>query len=991
MIRLLIWIVLIHFIKRSSQQECEKDFLKTQPFNCEFQYEKSQAILQCSVDNPSDKTFYFLKIFWQEEVQNDTESIFQSFLSSNLTSESAFYVCKSTYKDFISLDPSILSQFCNSCLDSLSEFINETSVERLQINNSKYSYIFRILDEFPLLTEINFLDNLVLNISEVNFGNLKLINVLSLRNNTIDILPGGMFSNLKLLQKLDLSQNGIEFLSNLSFGKLLNLKSLNLSFNEISIITDDTFAGLTNIEYLYLMNNKLVFVAEDTFASNVMLKSLDMSANPLRVIPEQLLQNLMNLEDFFCSACNLSKIPENLFFNSTQLTDADFSNNEIEILPIKTFERQPLLKDVNLNFNKLNAIPDFKNKSHLIVLRLYQNKLLSINSNLSKEAPNLRYLNVSENKIQYLYDDLVKYFTDLEILDLSKNKIAVVRLGSINVNIRKLYLSNNSIAVFDVKWPKLLTLEVLEMNYNQITFLELPPCIPSIKQTVTFTFQYNKISRLSMTSLLMDESRIVADKNMMAGCLFNGMSKNFVDISHNPLICDCELYSFYKYLKQTKGIILDTFLNLANVTCCEPVHVQNKSVIHLQEDIFSCSLEENCPQPCACGIRAKDNKLFVNCSATEIYEVPQKAPSAAEVLYFNKNHLKKMISLNDDIWQNLTEIHADYNEIITLEHWRIPQNLHYLSLKGNKIRNLPKFLTDFIANQSDFQFFFSGNFKKCNCSDRILKKFLKDNKAFVKDIDNIICEIENNGTTTVLPLYTIPDSMLCSIPIVLGFDPTVTVLSLCAGFIFLIALLLFYYKQRQLILSFLYIHCNEVFQYCFEENDIDDDKIFDAFVAYSSCDRDIMLEILNELEEKEPHFQLCIHERNWLPGRFISDNIMNSVQSSKRTIVILSNNFISSPWFRLELRAAIFEVSGDKTNKLIVVLADKSTSLDDIDTEIRHVISKRTYLVWGERWFWEKLRYAMPRKSCLENEEHDKTVDFNPHRRNSDIALMESM
>ncbi|GBM17852.1 Protein toll [Araneus ventricosus] len=991
MIKLLIWIALIHFVKRSSQQECEKDVLKTLPFNCEFQYEKSQAILQCSVDNPSDKTFYFLKIFWQEEVRNDSESIFQAFLSSNFTAESVFYVCESAYKDFISLDPSILSQYCNSCLDQLSEFVNETSVRKLEINNSKVSYVFRILNEFPFLMEINFFDNLLLNISEVNFGNLKQIKYLYLTNNTIDILPDGTFSNLKLLEKFDLSQNGIEFLSNLSFGNLYNLKALNLSFNEISIITTDTFAGLTNIEYLYLMNNKLVSVDENTFALNVMLKSLDLSANPLHVLPERLLHNLVNLAEFFCSECNLTKIPQNLFFNSTELTDIDFSDNEIEIIPVKTFERQTLLSNVNLNYNKFTAIPDFENKSRLLVLHLYQNELLSINPNLSKGAPNLRYLNVSENKIQYLSDDHVKHFTDLEIFDLSKNEIAVVRLGSINVNIRKLYLSNNSIAVFDVKWPKLLILEVLEMNYNQITFLELPPCIPSVKQTVTFTFQYNKISRLRMTSLLTDESRIVTDKNMMAGCLFNGMSKNFVDISHNPLNCDCELYSFYKYLKQTKGIILDTFLNLANVTCYEPVHVQNKSVIRLQEDSFSCSIEANCPQPCACGIRAKDNKTFVNCSATEINEVPQEAPSETEVLYFNKNHLKKMNSLNDESWQNLTEIHADYNEIITLEDWIIPQNLQYLSLKGNKIRNLPKYLTDFIANQSDFQFFFAGNFRKCNCSDRILKKFLKNNKAFVKDIDNIVCEIENNGTTTVLPLYTIPDSMLCSIPIVLGFDPTVTVLSLCAGFIFLIALLLFYYKQRQLILSFLYIHCDEVFRCCFEENDIDDDKIFDAFVAYSSCDRDIMLEILKELEEKEPHFQLCIHERNWLPGRFISDNIMNSVQSSKRTIVILSNNFISSPWFRLELRAAIFEVSGDKKNKLIVILADKSTSLDGIDTEIRHVISKRTYLVWGERWFWEKLRYAMPRKSCLENEELDKTEDFNPHRRNSDIALMENM
>ncbi|KAF8771191.1 Protein toll like protein [Argiope bruennichi] len=995
MTNLLIWIILIHFVNKSSQQECDKDILQTTSFDCQFQYENSVARLQCtSADDPLDKTFYYMKIFWLEgyEVQNDSESIFKNFLSTNFTSESVFFICESAYKNFILLDPFIFSQHCmnQNCLEQVSEFINETSVKKLGINNSEDSSVFRILNEFPFLTEVNFFDNYLLNISELDFGNSKQIKYLSLRKDNIDMLPDQIFSNLTFLETLDLSQNRIEFLSNLSFLHLHDLKTLNLSFNEISEIANDTFSELTNIMFLYLTNNKLVSIHENAFASNAMLKSLDLSANPLCVLPERLLHNLINLEQFLCYECNLTKIPQNLFRRAIKLTAVDFNTNEIETIPAKTFERQALLKHVRLFCNKLNAIPDFKNKSYLASLHLYQNKILSLNRELSKEAPSLAYLNVSENKIQYLSDDHVSNFNDLEIFDLSKNEIDIVHLGSVYVNIRRLYLSNNSISLFDVQWPKLVTLEVLEMNYNHITVLELPPCIPSVKQTVTFSFQYNEISRLNMTALMADESRIRTDRTM-AGCLFNGMSKNFVDISHNPLICDCELYPFYTYLKQTTGIILDTFLNQENVTCSKPVHLQNKPVIRLQEDEFSCSIEANCPLPCTCGIRAKDNKTFVNCSGTKMNEVPPEAPNQTYVLYFNKNHLKNMNSLNNPSWQNLIEIHADYNKITTLEDWKVPENLHYLSLKGNEIKNLPKSLTDFITNQSDFQFYFADNFRKCNCSNRMLKKFLKDNKAFVKDIDDIVCEIENNGTITVLPLYTIPDSMLCSIPIVLGFDPTVTVLSLCAGFIFLIALLLFYYKQRQLILSFLYIHCDEVFQCCFEENDSDDDKVFDAFVAYSSCDRDIMLELLKELEEKEPHFQLCIHERNWLPGRFISDNIMNSVQSSKRTIVILSNNFIASPWFRLELRAAIFEVSGDKKNKLIVILADKSTSLDGIDTEIRHVISKRTYLVWGERWFWEKLRYAMPRKSCLENEEYDKIEDFNPQRRNSDIALMENV
>ncbi|GIX81407.1 protein toll [Caerostris extrusa] len=151
------------------------------------------------------------------------------------------------------------------------------------------------------------------------------------------------------------------------------------------------------------------------------------------------------------------------------------------------------------------------------------------------EAPSLKYLNVSENKIEYLSDSHVKNYRDLEDFDLSKNRITTVQLGITNdvVNIRNLILSNNLVRKFDIQWRTLRVLENLYVDFNEITHLELPPCIPSVKQTVTFTFQHNKISTLKMNSLLEDEKRIITDR-MMAGCLFNGLSKNFVDISHNP-------------------------------------------------------------------------------------------------------------------------------------------------------------------------------------------------------------------------------------------------------------------------------------------------------------------------------------------------------------------------------------------------------------------------------------------------------------------------
>ncbi|GFT80103.1 protein toll [Nephila pilipes] len=999
---LLMWAILVYIIKRSSQEECEKDIFKNMLFECEFLYSNMQPSLLCEVmtserdaGSPSNK-FYFLQLVWNKDdkIRSTEQSLFQAYLNSPFTDKSLFYSCESIWKDFIYIDPSILSDHCEKydyCLGEVSNFIDKLNVKKVEILNSENINIFTILNEFAHLVEVNILNNSLFNISEVNFENFLFVKTLSVKGDYIHVLPDGYFSNMVRLETLDLSQNKIETLNDFSFGSLSNLKTLNLSFNEISAISKNSFAGLSNLNFIYVTNNKLESIDENMFFSNIQLKIIDLSFNQIIVLPHTVLHSLINLEAFICTGCNLTEVPIDLFVNSIKLMEVEFNQNEIKTISGKTFEKQASLNRVYLKHNNLVNIPEFKKKSHLRVLDLSHNEIISLNTDLDDEAPNMNYLNISANKIGFLADDHINNYLDLEILDLSENKITHIQLGSTTLSVRKLTLTNNMIRIFDVHWRRLVALEILAMDFNDLTHLELPPCIPSVKQTLTFSFQYNKISRLNVYSLTEDQNRVSRFDRTMAGCLYNGISKNFVDISNNPLICDCKLYPFHKYLKETLKIAhkIDAFLNVENTTCFGPLLLKNQQVVDLPDDVLSCPIATNCPEPCTCGIRAKDNKTFVNCSATDLSEAPQNVPLETTVLYFNKNHLKSMISLNKECWNNLTELHADSNDLVSLNDWDLPENLQYLSVRNNKIESLPQNLMNFIGNRSSFEFFYGGNIEKCNCSNKPLKEFLKENIDFVVDIEDIVCEVEGNGT--LVSLYTIPDAVLCLKTVTWDFDPTVTLLSVCGMFVFLIILLFVYYRHRQLILSFLYIHCDEIFHFCFKDSDVDEDKVFDAFIAYSSCERHIVMELLHELEEKEPHFQLCIHERNWVPGRFISDNIISSVQSSKRTIVILSDNFIASPWFRLELRAAIFKVSGDRKNKIIVILADKSTSLDGIDTEIRHVISKRTYLVWGERWFWEKLKYVMPRKSCFEDMETDKTeVDYS-HRRNSDIALMENI
>ena len=86
-----------------------------------------------------------------------------------------------------------------------------------------------------------------------------------------------------------------------------------------------------------------------------------------------------------------------------------------------------------------------------------------------------------------------------------------------------------------------------------------------------------------------------------------------------------------------------------------------------------------------------------------------------------------------------------------------------------------------------------------------------------------------------------------------------------------------------------------------------DEELYDAFISFSHEDEDLVLTQLVPKLEQEPKipYKLCFHTRDWSPGEWIQEQIYNSVYYSHRTIIILSKNFLNSPWSLLEFRVAI--------------------------------------------------------------------------------------
>lgn len=195
--------------------------------------------------------------------------------------------------------------------------------------------------------------------------------------------------------------------------------------------------------------------------------------------------------------------------------------------------------------------------------------------------------------------------------------------------------------------------------------------------------------------------------------------------------------------------------------------------------------------------------------------------------------------------------------------------------------------------------------------------------------------------------------------------------------IFLILTLLIfsvlYYKYELQIKIWLY-NRNLCMRFLVED-DLDKNKEYDVFVSYSHKDSEFVEKGLVPILEKAPFgFKLCLHYRDWTPGSFITQNIANSVAKSRRTLIVLTPNFLNSIWGKLEFRTAHAEAMAEKRNRVILLLKE-DIDVESLDDELKSYISTNTYLKWGDNWFWKKLRYALPHKQ----REELKEIKVNPN------------
>ncbi|NXL72169.1 TLR21 protein, partial [Leptocoma aspasia] len=145
------------------------------------------------------------------------------------------------------------------------------------------------------------------------------------------------------------------------------------------------------------------------------------------------------------------------------------------------------------------------------------------------------------------------------------------------------------------------------------------------------------------------------------------------------------------------------------------------------------------------------------------------------------------------------------------------------------------------------------------------------------------------------------------------------------------------------------------------------DVCYDAFVSYSENDSDwVENTMVRELEQACPPFRLCLHKRDFVPGKWIVDNIIDSIEKSRKTLFVLSEHFVQSEWCKYELDFSHFRLFDENNDAAILILLEpiQSKAIPKRFCKLRKIMNTKTYLEWpaGEeqqQMFWENLKGAL--------------------------------
>ncbi|XP_011308295.1 protein toll [Fopius arisanus] len=868
---------------------------------------------------------------------------------------------------------------------TLSDF---RSLETLVLSRNKLTNVTAdLLHDLQNLTLLNLREN---DLRELPHGFLDIphLESIELGSNKLEIIEPAIFQNLEKLKLLNIWSNKLVEIKPHSFDKLKSIRSIDMHSNNLQTLPRDIFAPLKNLIVVNLSQNNFTAnsLPEGLFSNNSLLRNVIFFENKqnLTTLPSKFFAGLTHLTSITMRRNRLVYLPEDLLTGTVNLRNISMEWNYIESLPRGIFKDCKDLFSINLSYNELRELPIglFSTLHNLEKLDLSRNHITEISGNLFHGLSSLKVLNLERNGLKTIHPDGLRPLQNLRIARFSSNLLTLKSNPSPSIEgdrltspfypctrIEELHLANNNISDIFFDWATAPQLRTLDLQYNSLRFLHAQDVF-FLSENLYVDLSFNRIELISLTYAEAFATPREYPKKVI------------VSVENNPINCDCDIYDLLRYREgdMDPKVQNNVHLKMEKLKCQKPSGLLNLSVENLKSKSLKCLVENpeiynaTCPGKCECWLQPSKRAYLIDCSYQGLTVAPQslKAPGGLTIeLNLNGNFLKKMPSMRQPGYEAVTALSLSKNEIMELSQSSLSKNLRVLTLDSNNLTRLDKPVLEFLVNSSALRnLSLQGNPWECDCDAREFLSFIQSKKNDIPELQEVKCKYPGENS-----IFEMTPEDMCPLAVagIIGVCIGIALLGVIVG---IIAAL--YYRFQREIKVWLYSK-----QWCLwfvTEAELDKDKLYDAFISYSHKDEEFVVKnLITKLEEGPRPFKLCVHFRDWLAGEWIPNQIARSVQDSRRTIVVLSPNFLESVWGKMEFRTAHNQALSEGRARVIVILYGEIGPVDDLDPELKAYLTMNTYVKWGDPWFWQKLKYALPHPDDLVRNKKRQSVFESQH------------
>ncbi|XP_014489540.1 PREDICTED: slit homolog 3 protein [Dinoponera quadriceps] len=851
------------------------------------------------------------------------------------------------------------------------------------------------------------------------FKDLYFLQILDLRNNSIDRIESNAFLPLYNLHTLELSDNRLHAVGAQLFNGLFVLNRLSLSGNAIASVDSMAFRNCSDLKELDLSSNELTAVP-DALRDLAFLKTLDLGENRISEFHNGSFRNLHQLTGLRLIGNDIGNLSRGMLWDLPNLQILNLARNKVQHVERHSFERNVRLEAIRLDGNFLSDINGvFTSVSSLLLLNLSENHIEWFD--YAFIPGNLKWLDIHGNFIESLGNYYKIRDSKVKTLDASHNRIAELAPLSVPDSVELLFINNNYInTVRPNTFAAKVNLTRVDMYANMIETMELASLlltkVPDDKPLPEFYIGGNPFNcNCSMDWLpgvnnqtsTREYPRVMDLDNAM--CRTSGprglaivtassaRSEQFLcryeahcfALCHCCEFdaCDCEMTcpagckcyndrTWNTNAVDCSGLRAEEIPRRIPMDATE-VYLDGNVLRELQNHVFIGRKNMRVLYVNASGIESIQNRTF-------------NGLNNLQILHLEDNRIRELKGFEFERLSHLRELYLQNNAIGFIGNLTfLPlRSLEILRLHGNRLVTFPVWQVTLNARLVELSL--GGNPWSCRCKFlQELSSWVSDNAHKVIDAGDVWCYYGGDARPAYRRRLNVNETA-CSdyfaqggvIESIMVSDYLPLVAATLSAILVLLVIIVLAFVFREPVGAWAYSKYGLRFLRAKPGNKAASgaastaiaaaaaggccdvvDRPYDCYVCYSPNDEDFVLRSL-AVELERAGLRLCLHHRDLpcvLRASAPAPAVLEAVHASRRVLLVLTRDFLRTEWSRYEFRSALHEALHGRVSQLVIVQAGHVAVEAERDPDLRpYLRTAALVLAWGEKRFWERLRYAVP-------------------------------